>query len=257
MAASDAERAAPATLAAAAAALGLADAGAERGGEEGDVAWGSNFSPVTQGAEEWEGLGLTAAPGHPGAPVAAAAAGSAEDTFEGTDSEEEALTAAAVRAEARRLPGPLPLARRREEGPPGLQERAVAEGPHSAAAPPAWVVRALRSRDVAASVFRMLDERTHEQLSVLNCQTRDALLVAACVDPQYWADPNAQRAATAVVAAGVVTAARSRAPSPPPGQALPVSGAGAAAGAEAGPRNSAYLGATARRWTISLRGHPI
>jgi hypothetical protein len=117
-----------------------------------------------------------------------------------SDWEEMGLLAAALVAEARRLPGPAPqqVAARSEE--PLLP---VAAGPcatRNFAEAPAWALTALRSRDVAASVFRSLDESTQQSLVALGSNVRDALLVAACVDPQYWREPGSALAAAAQVA---------------------------------------------------------
>ena len=178
----------------------------------------------------------------------------AEDPVESSDdSDMEHLRAAALLAEARRLPGPLPVA---SPAPPRVVAapvRAAWAARRSADEPPRWALTALRSLDVAASVFRMLDQTAQESLAALNCRTRDALLVAACVDPQYWYGPSAALAAAALVAQRTVRQANAQR-GDASAEVAASSGAASAVVAAAAPVvRASPAGPTARRWAQRLR----
>ena len=112
---------------------------------------------------------------------------------------------------------------------------------------------ALRSRDVAAAVFRMLDPEARQQMASLTCQTRDALLIAACVDPYYWHAPSAALVARALTAQRVLLEANVARDSCSVGQLSSSSAPRPPLEAARAPSRRPLAGPTARRWGISLR----
>ena len=243
-----------ASVLAAAAAFGLQPLGADMSAEQPTSAWGTQLSPVTQASQDGAPVPVVSVAGA-GSGRGEAQAERPEEAEEGSDdSDLELLLAAAVWAEARRLPGPLPVATEVAESrdePPATD--LAAEAPE-ADEPPGWALTALRSRDVAASVFRLLDARAQENMAALNVQVRDALLIAACVDPAYWVGPSAALAATAVVAQRVVREARASRSAGFFEEGSPQAAAPAAPASQAASAATLPAVASAWRWPIRLQG---
>lgn len=204
----------------------------------------SPISPASEGvAVERVGAGADEAAERPTTPTPTGA-----QFDSGSDSEDRRLLSAAVVAEARRLPGPEPLQQASPAVPVVLPVALRSGASNSSAEAPGWALTALRSRDVAASVFGLLDESTQQSLVALGCTARDALLVAACLDPKYWREPDATLAAAAEVAQRTLQESRRRSP-----MLVHRGFVGAAApteetGSEEGAGGEAWVGAAWARW---------